>query len=319
MGLNQPKEFTGMAKPERFPFFNKPLPNKNFKMFANEQQQELYQSKKFTEILNKNLDSSAPTTLTKGQKMQVSINQMTMMMTSIQQGFDSLPLHLLAMMELENSINNFEKVKDKNFANYASALQGSLVQAQSKLDETKRKKASGIEDEDEEDIDGESPLVAEGSTYLHNANLYKGLSTDNPFKEQDETHEVYEDNPIFAMQKDEFMNTQSVRGKEVKERVDKITQKHQDSMPALEGVTDPYTDTKVEEFEIRGNYHTLLTNPALRESWKDEDYHAHLLGRWSDRKNVSKVVRSVGGKAYSQFESISKLQKVQKIESNQDE
>ena len=319
--MYQPREFTGMTKPERFPYFKKPLPNKKFTMFASDEQQQLYESKKFNQILSQNLDSTGNKSLTNTQKVQLAINQMTMMMVSIQQGFDSLPLHLLANMELQDSGNNFEKVHDKNYASYASALQGSMIQAKTKYEEAKRKKSIEI-DEEEDDTDeaevGEK-TPAKGSTYIHNANLYKGFSTDNPFKEQDESYDVYEENPLFAMQKDGFMNTQDIRGTELKAKIDEITEKHQASLPVLENVVDPYTDTKIETFTIKGNLHTLLTNPQLRTNWEGADFHAHLISRWSDQKNVSKVVRSVGGRSYSQFEAISRAQYAQKIQSDEEE
>ena len=297
-------------KPPKFPLFIDLRPNKNSDITKTEHDN-------FKNVLVEKIegDEQQKQVTTKPTAESKAVSQALLQTSLIQQGAKHLPHHLLSKTEFIGNSQNFEKVKDPSYINYAAAFQAGF-HASSVEDIKRRKKITDEQDLDETAEDSDKEIASEGLTYTHNLNLFNKLSEINPFKKGDfQNNNLFTGSPIHSLLNDEFMSPLRLLPQEIFEKTKTLIQQIETQSPLLQNATDVYSDNKIENFDIYSNYSSIENDTDSKtniwKNWDAETTAHYLLKRHSDVKGYSKVIRQFSGKIKEQQRHIDRIQEQQ--------
>ena len=236
-------------------------------------------------------------------------------MSKIYEGLSLLPQDLLARADQIKSKANYERIKDNNYIYFADVIKSSFIED---------KKRKELEEEIFEDtfFKMAEDLPGQGNTSPHNLNIFHGISS-NPFKKQDKKNfEIFQKNPYYSSLHNNSMTPRNILEKldpgfwnSINDGIEHIQSTKISDLPtkyvedlknpygqhtkdSLNWVNapDPYTDNKVETFDINANFHTIITSQAWK-NWDNAETFKFVNRLWEARSRVDDVLREIIGKA----------------------
>jgi hypothetical protein len=280
-------------KPSMFPLMQEVVPDRNW---------EIDPEKRFGKQLYNQLTDDRKQEVAQQKKAGF---HSTLQLATLQTGTSHFGIETLAGIEQGQGRGNSELVNRSSYVNLNTVIDDSvLTQAvAANISQEVRAKKNKLDDDTIVDVDDveeaeNKDTLARGFTYVHNANIYKGAASLNPFKKGDSEHyKMFENNDYFKMLTQGFMSPLRALGQKAWDKASGIMNAIQSKAVKVEGVIDPFRGNKVEEFDIESNYNAILANEEYWKSWDKEDFYGFILRRWSDVKNYQKTMRSIVGSA----------------------
>ena len=280
-------------KPAMFPLMQEVVPDRNW---------EIDPEKRFGKQLYNQLTDSRKQEVAQQKKAGF---QSTLQLATLQTGTSHLGIETLAGIEQGSGRGNSELVNRTSYVNLNTVIDGSVLNqaVAANISQEVRSKKTKLDDDTVVDVDDveqaeNKDTIGRGFTYVHNANIYKGAASLNPFKKGDSEHyQMFEENDYFKMLTNGFMSPLRALGQKAWDQASSVMESIQSSAVKVEGVIDPFRGNEIEEFDIESNYNAILANDEYWKSWDDNMFFGFILRRWSDIKNYQKTMRSIVGKA----------------------
>jgi hypothetical protein len=299
-------------KPPRLPLMITPIPDKIA---------DLSKAKStFNDVLADNLDTQQQTPketkTTKSQK--IAIAHTTLQTSIIQQGLKHVDHAKIAQIEQLGQKSNAERVGQKEYINYAAALQAGL--SSSTVDDIKRKKKEYQEAEIDEETDEDNP--AKGLSYTHNLSLYKKITEFNPFKKQDEVnYNLFKNSPMFDLANESFMSPLRLLDKSIFKNTKSSVESIQQASPTVKNIEDIYNDNDISTIDIHSNYHNIESvkdnNHYIWNTWDKKTSYHYLMNRYNDLQKYSNIIRQFGGNFKDQEIHLNRIKTLESNISNQ--
>ena len=280
-------------KPAMFPLMQEVVPDRNW---------EIDPEQRFGKQLYNQLTDTRKQEVAQQKKAGF---HSTLQLATLQTGTSHLGIETLAGIEQGSGRGNSELVNRTSYVNLNTVIDSAVLNqavAANIIQEVKSKKTK-LDDDTVVDVDDvehaeRKDTVGRGFTYVHNANIYKGAASLNPFKKGDSEHyKMFENNDYFKMLTQGFMSPLRALGQKAWNHASNVMSSIQSKAVKVEGVIDPFRGNDVEEFDIESNYNAILANDDYWKSWDNEAFFGFILRRWSDIKNYQKTMRSIVGKA----------------------
>jgi len=236
--------------------------------------------------------------------------------SKVYEGFGFLPQDILAKSDMTKNKFNFERVKDPGYMYLPDFIKSQAVTGVDQASFEKEIFEEGFF-KLMEDVPGE------GHTSPHNLNLLNGIGS-NPFKEGDsENYMRFQKSPFYSALHGESMSPRNILQNldpaiwsTINQGVDEILGTDFANMnleqkmklknpfgaehPGLEwkGVADPFTDNKIDSFDISANFHAVVSS-GIWQSWEDTQVFDFVNRLWEARTRSDDVLREILGKASS--------------------
>lgn len=280
-------------KPAMFPLMQEVVPDRNW---------EIDPEKRFGKQLYNQLSDTRKQEVAQQKKAGF---QSTLQLATLQTGTSHLGIETLAGIEQGQGRGNSELVNRSSYINLNTVIDSSvLTQAlAANISQEVRAKKTKLNDDTVVDVDDvekaeNKDTIGRGFTYVHNANIYKGAASLNPFKKGDfEHYQMFEENDYFKLLTNGFMSPLRALGQQAWDHATQVMNSIQSKAAKVEGVIDPFRGNDIEEFDIESNYNAILANDSYWKSWDNDMFFGFILRRWSDIKNYQKTMRSIVGKA----------------------
>ncbi|NDD66135.1 hypothetical protein EBZ35_00510, partial [bacterium] len=233
--------------------------------------------------------------------------------SKIYEGLAFIPQDILARVDQLKEKSNFEKTSDPQYV-YLPDL---IPKNPSRLEDT------SIESQvyDKAFLKWAEENPGERATSPHNLNMLHGMDT-NPFKEGDTGNfTLFQSSPYFRA-----LHTQSMTPRNIIQKLDpafwssinqtiediahtdyttlsptelrKLKNPYGNTRPGLsiQNVTDPFTDSGTDSFDIRANFNGVLES-NIWKTWQSKDSFRFLNRLWEASTRVDDVLRELFGKA----------------------
>lgn len=274
----------------------KPSPIPIIQSLIPEREWQATENKSFGKKLFENMDHDStqktPNTPTLNQ-------QSTLQLSTLQTATSHLDIETLAGIDHGVGKGNAENIKSDNYVNLNTTLNDAVLTHAVATHITEEIKTKNKKKETHEDADNDSEdTVAKGFTYAHNVNIFRGISSDNPFKKQDkENYDTFENDRYYRLLKDGLMSPLRDLGKDLWDEAQKIIDRIQDRSVKIENIPDPFIGNNINTYTIESNYNAILMDKEQWKDWDQNTFFHFILKRWSDIKNYNKTFRSIAGKA----------------------